>query len=393
MRFSFLILFFFLPICFITAQPLQVDLFSKNAILINAETSAILYEKKSSEKAYPASITKIATALYVLDQKKQLLDEIAKASPDALHCISSGKKLEKASPYWLESGGSSFGLISGEEISFKTLLYGLMLVSGNDCANVIAESSSGNISVFMKELNDYLKALGCKNTNFCNPHGLHHKDHFTTAADMAIITRKALSIPQFRQIVSTLSYTTAKTNKHKRREISQCNRLLRKGKHHYPYAIGVKTGFHSSAGYNLVAAATHGNRTLIAVLLGGEKNDYRYIDAKHLFDAAFSEEKVKKEIFEDNKIFLASIDGAKDNLQAYLKNGLDYEYYPAEECCYKVMIKWDDLKLPIKKDAKVGQVQLVSQEGYILASSSLHAKEKVSKSFSFMLKDFFKKIF
>lgn len=396
MRFVAIFLIILISINPIWSKKLDVDLFSKNVILLNPKNNAILYEKNAYDKVFPASITKIATALYMLDSKKSLLEETAEVSKEAVRSISSAEKVSskyKLPPYLLEMDGTSYGLAEGEVIPIRTLLYGMMLVSGNDCANVISEAASGTIPNFMDELNRYLKSINCQNTHFVNPHGLHHPDHYTNAYDMALITKKALSIPMFRQVVSTLSYTTAGTNKHKRKDIVQFNRLMKKGKYYYPYAIGVKTGYHSNAGFNLVAAAEKDNRILIAVCLGAEKGELRYLDAKKLFEAAFSEELERRVIFDESKIFTVKVEGAKKNLQAYFKEGLFYEYYPSEEMDFKVFVKWDDLKLPIKKEAKVGEVLLVSKDGSVLASSPLYSKEKVRRTFMTATKDFFKNIF
>jgi serine-type D-Ala-D-Ala carboxypeptidase (penicillin-binding protein 5/6) len=379
------------------ARPLEVELQAKNAILLNPENNAILYEKSAREKAYPASITKIATALYILDKKRNLLDEQIKVNPEAIRFISPEKKAI-SSPnypsYYLETDGSLVGLIKDEILPGRALFYGLMLSSGNDCANVLAQAASSSIPIFMDELNRYLQSIGCKNTHFSNPHGLHHPDHFTTAYEMAFICKKALSIPQFRQVVSTLSYTASKTNKHKARVLSQYNRLLKKSsKYYYPHAIGVKTGYHSKAGYNLVAAAKVENRILIAVVMGEEKSEQRYEEAIKLFEAAFSQTKEKRPLLDENKLFKARIKGAKGELEAYAKGGLTYEYYPAEEMTIKAVIKWNDLKLPIRKDTLVGEIQIISEDGVVLGKSPLIAKNKIRRNFQQYCIDLFKKIF
>ena len=396
MRIFHFSLFFYLIYFCLYAKQLEVDVFAKNVVLMNADNGIVLYEKKAKEKAYPASITKIATGLYVLDKKKEYIEEWVKTSDEAIRTIDPKEKIEKNyiyPAYWLETDGSSFELKKGEIITIRSLLYALMLVSGNDCANVIAENVSKTVPLFMKELNLYLKEIGCNDTNFCNPHGLHHPEHITTAYDMALMTKKALNIPQFSQIVSTVSYTTSKSNKQDKREITQYNRLLREGKHYYPFAIGVKTGYHSKANYNLVAAAEYENRKLIAVLMGGEKSDYRYIDAKKLFDAAFSEKKEMLTIFGKEKTFLMQVEGASNNLIAYLKDDFIYEYFPSEEQEFKIFIKWDDLKLPIEKDVKVGNIYLATEDGFKIKEVQLYTKDKVRRKITFILKQYLDKIF
>lgn len=373
------------------ARQLELDVFAKNAILINADTGVVLYEKKAREKAYPASITKIASALYVLESEKCSLDDQLRASSDALCTINPKVKVDnnyEDPAYRLETDGTTFSLRPGEVLSMRSLMYALMLGSYNDCANVIAEGVSGSIPLFMNEVNEYLASLGCTNTNFCNPHGLHHPNHYTTAFDMALITKKALSLRPFRQIVSTISYTTLRNGKD--REIIQTNRLLKKGRYYYPFAIGVKTGFHSLANYNLVAAAEQNDRRLIVVLMGGEKSESRYIDAKNLFEKAFDQTKEQLVLFKKEKIIEASIEGAKDLVKAEMEDDLIYEYYPAEKEEYGVFIKWDDLKLPINKGDKIGTMELISKNGSrIIVSNDLYSKEKVRKSFFCAVRDFF----
>src|SRR5690606_37302020 len=106
--------------------------------------------------------------------------------------------------YWDEWDGTKMGIKIGEQFSMETLLYGLMMLSGNDAANVLAETVSGTIPRFLEELNEYMRSLGCHSTFFNNPHGLHHQEHCTTAYDLALITRRALQHPKFCEIVSTL---------------------------------------------------------------------------------------------------------------------------------------------------------------------------------------------
>lgn len=369
---------------------LDVNILAPKAILINAENNAVLYEKNAREKAFPASITKVATALYILDKKKTLLDEYITISAETIKTVSPEEKERISYPaYILESDGSSLGLVAGEFIPAKTLFYGMMLVSGNDAANVLAEAASNSVPQFMKELNIYLQSLGCVDTHFSNPHGLHHPDHYTTASEIALITKKALSLPQFRQIVSTISCSTCNTNMRRAVEMKQTNQLLlQESNYYYPYAIGVKTGYHSKGGYNLVAAAKFKGRTLIAVVLGEEKNKDRYTDMIKLFNAAFAENKEKRVIFKEGEVFKAQIEGANSPLEAYLKNEVTYQYYPSEEVPIKVVIKWNDLVLPIQQEGILGEIQVVSiNSGEVLESSFLFAKKGVKRTFYKTFKD------
>jgi D-alanyl-D-alanine carboxypeptidase (penicillin-binding protein 5/6) len=369
---------------------------AKSAILINGTNGRVLFSKNADAQVFPASITKIATALFVLDTQKDTLDQLAIASPDALHTISEQTKTQNPGvypAYWLEEGGTHIGILRKEKIPIRTLLYGMMLSSGNDAANVLAEHLGGKIPLFMDKVNEYLKKIGCTKTCFVNPHGLHDSRHITTARDMAQITKKALSNQTFQQIVSSLSYTKSKTNLQEARELFQYNRLLKKGNYFYPYAIGVKTGYTSKAGYNLVAAAKKEGRLLIAVLLGEEKNQQRYIDAKKLFEEAFAEKKCSEKVVARQKTFSAKIKGAASLLTAELQDDVVISYYPSEKKDFKFFIHWQNFLLPIQKGQKVGELWVVTEDEEVLTKAFLFAQEKIEKSFWHQIVETFQKPF
>lgn len=383
---------FFFVFCLsaLYAKPLQIDVHAKSAILINMDTGAVLFEKNANLPSFPASITKIATALYVLDVKHPNLSEIATVSADSVRVFS--KKEKFSAPYWLEFNGTKMGLAKGEEVSIESLLYGMMLVSGNDAANVLAETLGGSIPGFISEMNQYLASIGCLNTYFVNPHGLHQPEHMTTAYDMGVIARKAMSNAKFREIVSTLDYLKPATNKHPEEHIKQYNHLQRPGRYFYPKAIGIKTGSYASyAKKTLVAAAKQDERALIAVLLGCETEGDRYQDAISLFETAFAEQKVRRLIFSGNESYNRSVEGAKSVLQAGLTKEIAIEYYPAEEPVnLKAQICWKIPALPIRKGDAVAQMQLVDGKGNIISSAPLIAKEEVKSSFFYTLKKILK---
>jgi D-alanyl-D-alanine carboxypeptidase (penicillin-binding protein 5/6) len=353
---------------------------------MNADTGAVLFEKHPHVPSYPASTTKVATALFVLDHKQPSLEQMVTVSAEAVR-IKPVKSQGEYPSYWGEVDGTKMGLLKGEIISFDALLHGLMLVSGNDAANAIAETVSGTVPNFIDELNRYVRSIGCMNTQFQNPHGLHHPEHFSTAYDLCLIAKRALQIPKFREIVSKISYLKPKTNKQPASELRQFNALVKPGKHFYPRAIGVKTGFHSAAMNALVAAAEHDGRTLIAVLLGCPKRNDRYEDAVRLFETAFGEEKETRTFFGPEKRFSREVTGAKTPLHAGLRGDLSISYFPAEEPSCKAFVQWDMLDLPIRKGQKVGEVQIRSEEGTLIQSGPLFAQEEVKGKFLFVLKE------
>ncbi len=369
------------------AAPLKAELSAKAAILINTETGAILYEKNAHLPLYPASITKVITALYALEKKGNNLDALVCASQDAVATVHSNIRrspLYKHPAYRLEFGGTHMGIKTGEILPFRTLIYGLMLTSGNDAANVIGQYICGDVLTFMEELNTYVKTLGCLNTTLHTPHGLPHSDHKTTAYDMAKITQRALKIPFFRTVVKTVKYPRAATNKQPEAELFQHNALVKSGKFHYPKAIGVKTGYTILGGYTLVASAEDTNRKLIAVVLGCEQIQQRYKDAITLFEAAFNEEKCSRTLFSKAfDHFSCTLPGGTIPLEADLATDLILEYYPSEEPLFTTEVQWDPPAFPIEIGAPVGQVAVLSKEGKVLMQNPLFAVRPVDSTFVF----------
>ncbi|MBS0615080.1 MAG: D-alanyl-D-alanine carboxypeptidase [Verrucomicrobia bacterium] len=379
----FLALLLFATIAF--AEPLKVDISSKSAIVINADTGAILYGKDPYATAYPASITKIATALYALERKGHALDEQVVARRECLERISPVVKhanYDKHASHLIEYDGSNVGLRAGDTLSLRVLLYGLMLASGDDAANVIAHQVSGNIERFMAELNLYLASKGIKNTRFTNAHGLHHPSHQTTAYDMAMLTREALKHPFFRELVKTVKYPKPKSDTH----YLQSNKLLRPGQHFYPKAIGVKTGYTSHAKFTLVAAAVHEGRTLIAVVLGAPDAPSRYRDAIRLFEAAFSQKPQMRTYFTaEHDRFTTKLKGGSRVLEGALDADLKMTYFPAEEPEVKPHLVWNNTALPIEAGQKVGELQLVDPKGTVVKAAPLFAMQAVEETFWFKI--------
>ncbi len=374
----------FLLLCWaftLWGKPLKVEVSAPSALLMNAETGAILYAKNIHDRQYPASITKIATAVYVLEKKGQELDKIAEASSHALHMIPAHIRQapeSKHPSYRLEHDGTKMGIYPGELLSLNDLLHGLLLSSGNDAANVLAEYVSGSIDQFVVDLNRYLQDNGLRETHFSNPHGLHHDEHWTTAYDMALMTRLALKHAAFRDIVKTTKYQCPPSNLQPTRALVQHNRLVKPGNsHYYPKAIGVKTGYVAKAGHTFVGAATHEGRTLIAVLLSCAESEHRFRDSIKLFEAAFKEKSVSRTLFaKESDRFSREVSGAKVSLDAMLKDDLILNYFPAEEPAFRAEIAWNGCKFP-NEGENVGSLRLVTEEGKIIHELPLFAVHDV----------------
>lgn len=357
----------------VEAKPLSVSVRAPHAILINPENGAILYEKSAFEPHYPASILKLATALYLLDGKKVELSQRFLASRESLATIRANLKQEDPllyPPHLLEHDGVMVGLKEGNGYTVETLLHGLLLASGNDAANVLAQGCCGSIDQFISELNLYLKEKGLKQTHFQNPHGLHHPAQLTTAYDMAQIAALCFQNETFKALIKTPKFS----------DIENTNPMLKQGKYHYPPFIGGKTGYTASSLYNFVGAAEEKGRQLIVVLLGCESSEDRYKDAIALFEAAFCQKKEERVLFaKDHECFTRQLPKGDHPLQASLAEDVTISYYPAEECPLSAKIVWQGKRLPILEGRQVGVLIVSTENGAQLASVPLHAKNTVRK--------------
>lgn len=373
---------FFITSIFLEAKALQVDIKGDAALLINADSGAILLEKNAFTSFYPASATKIATALYVLELKRNELELPITAQSEALASISQEKKrrlgYREGAAYWLEPDASNIGLKLSEVMSLHNLLKGMLIRSGGDAANVLAHEVGGSIPNFMEGLNAYLKEIGCQDTYFSNPHGLHDPKHLSTANDLALITRKALQDPTFCEMVSQKAFNRPKTNKQPAGTFLQTNRLLRPGRFYYSKAIGVKTGYHSKAKNTFIGAARHLDRTLIVVLLGYPDRNTLFQEAIHLFEMAFNEAKIKRIYLKSGpQLFKKNLLKASEPVETYLDKELCFEYYPAEDPLARCFLSWDSIALPILKNQRVGELQLISERGELLDKSPLLASKDI----------------
>ncbi|MGN1300618.1 MAG: D-alanyl-D-alanine carboxypeptidase family protein [Clostridia bacterium] len=260
------------------------SVYSPSCILMDADSGRILYSKNANAKMYPASTTKIMTAILTLENCK--LDDVAVASHNAVYSI----------PY----GYSVATIQEGEELTIEQLLHVLLIPSANDAAVVLAEHIAGSVESFANMMNNKAIELGCKNTHFVNPNGIHNEDHYSTAYDLALIGKYAMQFDTFRSIVKKTSYSLPKTNKYDKEDrlFNTTNELIKKNyssspaNYYYEYATGAKTGYTDAAKSCIVATATKDNISLIAVVLHSESTDNglnaRPIDCKTLFEYGFN---------------------------------------------------------------------------------------------------------
>lgn len=254
------------------------EIASSYVILIDADSGIVLYEKNSQEQAFPASTTKIMTGLLVCEMAEDLKEE-----------ITVGREVNDFS-----AANSRIGEKEGENIRIIDLLYGMMLLSGNDAAATLAIHFGGSLEGFADLMNAKARELGLSNTHFVNPHGIHEDDHYTTAADLAKLSQAAMQNELFRKVVSTPSYTMPETNKHSEtRTIYNTNKFISTKEDDLSYnwkpVTGIKTGHTNKAQACLVTSASQDNKNLICVLLHDSSADKmaRWTESRELLEYGF----------------------------------------------------------------------------------------------------------
>lgn len=259
--------------------PSENSLTSSSAVLMDADTGLILYNKNMTDKHYPASITKIMTTLLAIEN----------SSPDDTVTFTSDEVLN------LEYGASNIDTQVGEKLTIEQCLYAIMLASANEVCNGVADFVSGNIENFGKLMTTRAKELGCVNTNFTNPNGLHSDDHYTCAYDMALISQEALKNETFRKVANTATTYIDKTNKYKARYLTNHHNMINAystSAFLYEDCIGGKTGYTSAAQSTLVTFAERDGMTLICVVMEGVSsktniNQNIYTDTISLLEFGF----------------------------------------------------------------------------------------------------------
>lgn len=252
--------------------PEEISVNSPNAIVMEMNTGTILYDKNSKEARYPASITKIMTTMLALENSE--LNEMVTFSDEAID----------------NTEGSGIARDYGEQMTMEDCLYAIMLESANECAYAVAEHISGSIEAFADLMNAKAKELGCVNTNFVNPHGLHDDNHYTCCYDMALIAKAAYENETFRIITSTKARMIPPTNKHaEETPLQNHNKLLhryQKGNYVYEYCTGGKTGYTTNANATLVTFAEKDGMALVCVVMNTDGVS-EWTDSRALFDYCF----------------------------------------------------------------------------------------------------------
>ena len=362
--------------------PEDPDIQAKAALLVDANTGSIVYAKNEHQELYPASLTKIMSALLVMeavDSGRLSLDQEITAS----------STIES-----LDTAGSTAGIKTGEIMTVEQLLYCMLVVSANEACVILAEAVAGSVDAFVEQMNAKAQALGCENTHFVNPTGLHDSQHYTSAWDLYLITREALTHPDFVRISDTGDITLPATNLHEARSLHSTNYLIsvwRSRGYVNKDAHGIKTGSTSEAGHCLVSSAAKGSLSFISVALGcdrltledGEIRTMSFYETNRLFKWGFdnfsyksilSANEYPKEVAVSlSKIDHVTVHPARD-VEVLMPNGL-----APEDLERTITLRSDPVEAPIAAGDKLGTIQL-SYKGTVYASEDLLALNDVEAS-------------
>jgi len=350
------------------------DIKSASAILVHEDSGYILFEKNADEKAYPASTTKIMTAFLAIEN----LD------PNQSITV-------QDSAIQIDRDGSNMGLLNGEIITVRQLLYGLLVNSANDAANVLAEAVAGDVDSFVALMNERAAALGMNGTHYVNTHGYHDSNHYTTARDLLTLSMHAMEQPLFREIVGTAIYEIPPTNKYKETRILSNNNILvnRFRDHRFAYsgAAGIKTGYTSDAGSCLSSYVERNGNGFFCVTLNGPveaEGSYSFIDSIALFDYAFQDFSPRTvanttDIVTINEVKWARGDSqlilsAKEPLEVLLPKSYDKSLLTTE------ITTKEEIVAPVKEGAVLGRLTYL-YDGARVGMVDLVATRNVPRGF------------
>ncbi|MHB8842623.1 MAG: D-alanyl-D-alanine carboxypeptidase family protein [Candidatus Aquicultor sp.] len=338
------------------AEGLEPKIEAPSAIVIDAKTGDVLWEKNADEKHPIASTTKIMTAIIAIENKS--LGETVTAGNDVLH-----------------TDGYGFEIPVGEKMRLEDFLYALLLYSANDAAAAIADYVGGSIDVFARMMNIQAKDIGAKNTTYVNPHGLPAKGHpsnYSTARDLAMISRYAMKNKTFQNIVASKQRNLSRFGTGKRTIVENRNRLLWT----YPAADGVKTGYTKEAGHCLVASARRGDVQVISVVLDAATSEALFIESASLLEHGFGFFE-KKRLLAKDTVYKTVRVGYGQTIDLTAGSDIDGFVRRSNDLEIKTTTK-SDIKLPVQKGSPLGVVT-VFQSGKPVATADLIANQTFKK--------------
>lgn len=350
----------------------EMDIFqnitASNLLLADTSTGKILYEREVDKKIYPASLTKLMTAILVVENCQ--LDEIVTVSENAINSVPSG---------YVNSN-----LQVGEELTVEDLLYVMLIPSANDAANALAEYVGGNIESFSTMMNTRAKELGCKGSNFTNPSGLHQEEHYTTTRDLFLISQKAVENNLIKKIIGTTTYCLPSTNKYTKepRRFTTTNYMIRESlkKYYCDYCIGAKTGYTGEAKNCVVEFAQKDGIELTAIVMGEEAKvkGQKFLDAKEMFEYVFKNYESEQVSFKNKKYETVKVkNGTKETkeLEVLYKNNINILKEKGNNEKIEENIEYTNLKAPIKKGDIVGKITYkyaeITYETELIANSNV----------------------
>ena len=364
------------------AEDIFKDITAPNLLLAETSTGNILYERNSDERIYPASLTKLMTAILVVENCE--LDEIVTVSDNAVNSV--------------PSGYVNANLQVGEELTVEDLLYVMLIPSANDAANALAEHVGGNIESFSSMMNTRAKELGCIGSNFTNPSGLHQEEHYTTTKDLFLISQKAIENSIIKKIIGTTTYSLPSTNKYTKeaRTFTTTNYMIRKSltKYYCDYCIGAKTGYTGDAKNCVVEFAQKDGIELTAIVMGEDSKvkGQKFLDAKEMFEYVFENYNVKKIAKQNDKYeTVRVINGTKDTnqLEVLYKNSVNILIENNAEKEIETKVEYTNLKAPIQKGNIVGKAIYeydgITYETELIANSNVEESRALSNLIKIIL--------
>jgi len=330
------------------AEEPEFDLKAKAALLMEVNSGKIIWEKNSRERLYPASLTKIMSLLVVLEQ----LEQGAFSLDDQVHVSARASSM----------GGSELFLSEGDVVSLENLLIGMAVGSANDAAVAVAEHVGGSVEGFVEMMNEKARQLGMADTHFCNPHGLHHPDHYSSAYDIMLMSLALLEYPRIHQWATIWMDEHFLKGQIKSGEVflSNTNRLV----YYYPGCDGLKTGFTREAGNGISATAKRGQTRFLAVVLGSPTVDDRYDAAVKLLDYGFSHFKGIPILDADEVAATITVDkGQPSTVNLVPRSRFGLLLPRGAEESFTREIKLLPVQPPIKQGDKLGELIITYNEG------------------------------
>ncbi len=340
-----------------TASAFQIsgfELTAKGALLVSLDTGEIIYSKNEHEKMYPASITKLLTAIVVLESAKDLDAEkivMTTTVRDILY----------------RRQASAIGLQIDEELPVREALAGLLIASGGDVAYCLAEKYGSSVDDFMKKMNDTAKKIGMNDSHFGNPVGLHDEQTYTTPHDVYLLAKYALQFDIIKELTAKARYTLPATNKRKSQILSTTNFLIDPNtNYYYKYASGVKTGFTDQAGRCVVSTASYGGYNYICIIMGCENKDgkrHEFLESANLYRWAFNNFEYKS---------ILDINAPVGEIPVELSMNTDFlKLYPKESLKKILPKKADESTVSLKVRLNSESVDAPIKSGQILGSADV----------------------